>query len=518
MQEEEEEMSTSIVVDHSPIVIPKLLLGRPEKNTTVATNTIINTIITANHNLDCLSCHCCGENDICVHKSLPKESTERVRSNSISQMNKRSQKSTKTKDESDYISKSPTSSSQRLAQLNRTNLSREEYSRLHSPRRMPKTAEDRYNELAQKQDLYINSVHATLQRLKLENEQLARENDSLKKSVRSVEQIRRPLKQCGDGGGSGGGGGGGSVPSTNYTKKTLIRRNSSSVSLTIYEQEQRQKEEGVKEEGLPSQRELRERATTFSNHLPTSSSTPSTPPSHRVRRERAMNVESKTWEQDRPIIIRQRAPSDIVIRRDSGASIRRKPRQEIKEEKRDRETDREMKEYEEMKANYARELLNRQASKRNLLEKRATRRELLKPTVESQKEIGIEGGEEEEYEVMLAEYKKFHHMKPEDKLPDKVVAVENFTPYKNGVLNHRISGEPIDSLFCLICQNIDKSVIKVKILTDRRDFDRIGKNIAVYREINICNACQIKRNLNSSHMILPEHTLQFFKPLEANPL
>lgn len=507
---QETEMSTSIV-DHTSIVIPKLLLGRPEKNavTTTTTSPNINTNTTSpNHTtLGCVFCLRCGQNSNCVHKSLPGEPNERNRSNSTSQINTRSQNPTKTKDESDSVSKSPTSSSQRLAQLNRTNLSREEYSRLHSPRRMPRTAEDRYNELAQKQDLYINSVHATLQRLKLENEQLLRENDSLKKSVRSVEQIRRPLKQ--------GGGGDVSIPK-NHTKKTLIRRNSSSVSLTIYEQEQKQREEG-REEGLTSQRESRERSTTFSNYLPTLP-----PPSPIVTRERSMNVDSKTWEEDRPIIIRERAPSDIAIRRDSGASIRRKPRQEIKEEKRNKETDREIEEYEEMKANYDRELRNRQASKRNLLEKKATRRELLKSTVEQQNVIGTEGsggkGEEEEYEIMLAEYKKFHNMNPEDKLPDKVVAVENFSPYKNGVLNHRISGEQIDRHFCLICQNLDKSVIKVKILTDRRDFDRIGKNIAVYREINICNSCQIKRNLKSSHMILPEHTLQFFKPLEAKPL
>ena len=300
---------------------------------------------------------------------------------------------------------------------------------------------------------YINALNRTLKRQKEEIERLKEENNKLREN--SINQ-RRPLKQ--------------SMP------VMKIRRKSSECLL------------GKKEE--------KEEINTT--------------------RHRSVNVESVIVTKERPVI--KRDSKEILVRRGSDYVIKRR----VYQSKEEKKSTKEKEEYERMKKIYDEQYKKRLTINKSLLEKKASRLELkVKSTevVTNKNEGGDEeeNSDEKEYKEMMAEYHRLNNNKiePEKVVTQNITVIENFTPYKNGVLNYRVDG-PINTKYCFICRSIDTTVIGVKILTDRSNIPEMGNNIPVYREINICNTCQSKRDLSSPRMYLPDYVLGFFKPLEVD--
>jgi len=93
--------------------------------------------------------------------------------------------------------------------------------------------------------------------------------------------------------------------------------------------------------------------------------------------------------------------------------------------------------------------------------------------------------------------------------------------YRNGVLNERIdSGNNgnigINETHCFVClDRSPASLMSITAVTGKLASDAIGAGgeRPIYRRINICYGCQMKRNLLDPLIRLPRESIRLFKPL-----
>lgn len=102
----------------------------------------------------------------------------------------------------------------------------------------------------------------------------------------------------------------------------------------------------------------------------------------------------------------------------------------------------------------------------------------------------------------------------------RILNPSSYTKHRNGVLNERIDQECKvgDRQQCLVCLtssttiNATTTIMTITAITDYLVLENNAKK-PVYRQIEICDECQFRRNLMRPDIVLPLESLGFFKPL-----
>jgi hypothetical protein len=101
----------------------------------------------------------------------------------------------------------------------------------------------------------------------------------------------------------------------------------------------------------------------------------------------------------------------------------------------------------------------------------------------------------------------------------RILNPSSYKKHRNGILNERIDEECKvgDRQQCLVCLTSSTTInvttiMTITAITDYLVLDNNAKK-PVYRQIEICDDCQFRRNLMRPDIVLPLESLGFFKPL-----
>ena len=99
----------------------------------------------------------------------------------------------------------------------------------------------------------------------------------------------------------------------------------------------------------------------------------------------------------------------------------------------------------------------------------------------------------------------------------KSTSTEASRKYRTGVLNHRRDDLPVTSSppHCFVCLAPSDALVTLTVLTGRLTMCALGASDEkpIFREIDICDACQWGRDLANPMVVLPPESLALFRPL-----